>query len=260
MELFDQIIEIGGVHTHVFKKGEGHPLLWLHGANGNPKWNSFLESLSQNYTVYAPEHPGFGRSSRPVWFKDFEDMVYHYRAFLDYFEIEKAMVIGQSLGGWIAAELAVSQTHRVEKLILTAAAGLWKEGYSKVDTFVLSDQKIMEKLVFDKALAARMLDQLQSEEVQQLSMKNRLAYARLAFDKFFNPKFERILSFINIPTMVIWGEKDEIISPNYAQLYAQYIPETRLRIIPECGHLPYLEKEAEYLSMIHEFLEGWEGF
>lgn len=252
--IIDEIVNIDGIHVRVRRKGEGQPLLWLHGPNGNKEWSPMLERLSQYFDVIAPDHPGFGDSDRPTWLTDFEDLVYFYRAFLNYFEIDKTIIMGHSLGGWIAAEFAASQTHRVEKLVLTAADGLWIDGVEKIDTFPLNQEQIADLMFYNEELREKEKNLSRSEKEQDMIIRNRVGHTRLMWNRPFNPKFNQILKWIDLPTLIIWGEEDQLISPKYAQAFAELIPKSQIKMIKECGHYPHIEKKDEYMNIVINFL------
>ncbi len=258
-ELMNELVEIDGMKAHVLRKGTGKPLLWLHGEEGNPEWNPMLDALSRSFDVIAPEHPGFGSSDRPEWLTDFEDLVYYYRAFLDTFGIEKAYIAGHSLGGWLAAEFAASQTHRVEKLILAAPEGLWAEGLPKTDTFLLSQQELADHMFYDESLKERQKELFRDPEAQAAIIRNRVGHTRLAWDRYYNPKFNRILKWVQVPTMIIWGEQDRIIPAEYAKVFAELIPGSRIQLLKHCGHYPHIEKTDEFVRAVENFLKDRNG-
>src|SRR5689334_3849833 len=138
----EESIDIGGVRTHLHRGGDGGPLLMLHGAGGNPGWLKVHELLAQHHHIYSPTHPGFGRSSRPPWLDSMPDMVDFYMDFLDQFGLQQLPVIGFSMGGWLAAELAATCPDRLSKLILVDAVGLRVEGADVADIFLLGPNEL----------------------------------------------------------------------------------------------------------------------
>lgn len=255
-KLIDEFIEVDGVKTHVMRKGQGKPLVWLHGAGGIDHWLPIMEALSTQFDVIVPEHPGFGRSQRPNWMRDVEDLVYHYRSLFDQLGIEKALIVGHSFGGWVAMEFAINSPHRVEKLVLTAPAGLIDHRLERVDTFLLTQEQMAEKLFYSAELTQAALEKAKLPEEQELFIKNRAAYARFAWERPYNPKFERLLSKITVQTLIVWGEQDQIISPAFADRFAELIPNSEVKMISECGHLPHIEKKEEYERIVMDFLKN----
>jgi len=96
----DELIDVAGTRVQVLKGGSGTPLLFLHGAGGNPGWLPYHQALAQQYTVYAPSHPGYDRSSRPDWISTMTDMAHFYRQFIEALGIAPVHLMGSSMGGW----------------------------------------------------------------------------------------------------------------------------------------------------------------
>jgi len=254
MNFADHMVEIGGVQTHVYIAGEGSPLLWLHGAGGVPEITPFFQELARSFKVYIPEHPGFGRSERPEWLKDYTDYNYFYRDFLDYYSLDKVNLVGHSLGGRIAMEFAVSHPERVEKLALISSTGLKIKGEQRPDIFMMYPEERVRVLFHNQELADRMLNQDVSEEQRMIDVKNTNTHARLEWEKGFNPKFPRLLRYIKAPTRIIWGDNDRLNPIRYGQALVEHIAGARLDVIENCGHLPQVEQPDSCLSVLTGFL------
>jgi len=252
-QLKDEIVQIEGINIHVMRKGSGEPLIYLHGSNGNPAWTPFLESLSQHFDVIAPEHPGFGKSETAPWIREVDDLVYFYRSLLDHYGIEKAYFVGQSFGGWITAEFASSQTHRVKKFVLIAAAGIYKEGAERADLFAMSPEETISRLVHSPEAQQRLKELSSSPEALSLSIRNTQAFARFAWRISYNVKLPTRLRWAKAPALVLWGEFDRVISKEYADYYASLLPDAQAKIISNCGHLPYMEKPEETANAVIDF-------
>src|SRR5512147_1647657 len=114
------VIEVRGVRTRLLKGGRGRPLLVMHPEFGAGMWAPYHDALAARFHVLAPDHPGFGGSDRPPWLDGVDDLVFHYVDLLDQLGIERAAIVGCSLGGWIAAAFAIAHPERVERLVLAA--------------------------------------------------------------------------------------------------------------------------------------------
>ena len=118
----EEFVQVGNSSLHMLKGGSGEPLLLLHGAGGNRGWLSYVQALSEQYTVYLPTHPGFGLSDRPEWIQNIHDLACFYTWFQEKLDIEQIRCIGFSMGGWLAAELAALGRHSFTRLILVDSA------------------------------------------------------------------------------------------------------------------------------------------
>jgi pimeloyl-ACP methyl ester carboxylesterase len=231
-------------------------LLYLHGARGASAWLPFMQQLSQRFDVIVPEHPGFGGSDMPDWLDNVGDLAYFYLDVMEELGIEGVHLVGTSLGGWIAAELAVRSCARLKTLTLSAAAGIHVKGVSKGDIFLWSPEKFLRSMYHDPALADAAVAQPLSEAEQMADMKNRLATAKLAWQpRLYNPHLAKWLHRIDVPTLVLWGDDDKIIPPPYGPAFAERIPGARLEVIGNCGHVPQLERSTEWVAKITTFID-----
>ena len=246
-----------GCKIRVLRGGQGAPLLFLPGSGGAPVWLPFMETLAQRFDVIVPEHPGFGASDTPDWLDNVGDLAYFYLAALAALGLKNLHLVGHSLGGWIAAELAVRDCHALKSLTLSAPAGIHVKGLSKADTFMWSPEQTTRNLVHDPVLAEQMLAQPLTDEQQFTRMKNRLTTAKLAWQpRFYNPHLSKWLHRISAPTLILWGDNDKIIPPGYGPVFRDLIPGSRLETIANCGHLPQIEQADEWTAKIAGFIEG----
>jgi pimeloyl-ACP methyl ester carboxylesterase len=251
------VIEVRGVRTAVKEKGSGPPLLMLHGSGGPGPWHPYQDALAEQFRVIVPSHPGYGESERPDWLDSMEDMVYHYLDLLQTLGLGKAHVLGTSLGGWIAAELAVGHSSVVDKLILVDPAGLKVPGMSLPDLFDISEEDHTRLLYHDQKLADEAIRNTPppTSEVLLERIKGQTTFARLAWNPYlYNPKLGRRLRRIDCPTLIIWGREDAIIPYANAALWTEAMPQARLATIDECGHSPQREKPEEMLRLVLDFL------
>ena len=134
-------LAVRGCNIKLMRGGSGAPLLFLHGASGAGAWLPVMASLATKYDVIVPEHPGFGDSDTPDWLDTIHDLAYFYLDFLAQLELEQVHLVGVSLGGWIAAELAVRDTRRLASLTLVDAAGIHVPGVKQIDPFLRTDEQ-----------------------------------------------------------------------------------------------------------------------
>jgi pimeloyl-ACP methyl ester carboxylesterase len=221
-------------------------MLILHGLVGAPRSPAWMDALTTRFEVLLPEHPGFGGTS-PL--DDIHDYAYFYLDMLDRLDLRRVHLVGLSLGGWIAAELAIRNTSRLASLTLVSALGLHVPGIEPIDYFWCSDTKRTHALFHDPTLAQRLPPTSEDSELH-----NRASIARIAWNpRFHNPSLQKWLHRIHIPTLLLWGAADCLSPPAHAHAYHRHIPHARLTILPACGHMPELETPSELVREITSF-------
>lgn len=252
-----EIIDVAGCRIEVLRGGAGAALVFLHGAGGASSWAPYMAALAEKFEVIVPSHPGYGRSDTPDWLDNLSDLAYFYLDFLDQLGHDEVHLVGNSLGGWIAAEVAVRSTQRLRTLTLVAAAGLHVKGVPKGDIFLWSPETRARNTFFDQKMAEARIAMEPSEEEADIRLKNHFTTAKLAWHpRFYNPHLHKWLHRIDIPTMILWGDCDKLFPPAYGKAYQALIPNSELRIIPECGHLPHQEKPDDFLAGIEAITNG----
>src|SRR5215470_10580207 len=254
---------VRNVRVRLFTAGDGPPLLFLHGAGGIEEWLPFFDLLAARHTVMAPEHPGFGGSDNPPFIRNVGDVAMYYLDFLDDLAGssggEKIRLVGHSLGGWIAAELAARNCSHLKSLALLAPAGIRVKGFPSGDNFIWSPEEAARNLVHDQAYADRAITAAAAanEEEADRALVNRYAAARLAWEpRWFNPALERWLHRIKVPALVLWGAEDKLLPARYAEVWRAEVPCAKVEIILACGHLMHVEKAEVVANKILAFLES----
>ena len=246
--------EIGGAKIQLLKGGDGPPLLFLHGATGGGMWFPFLDGLAERFSVFAPAHPGFGRSEDPPWLDSMDDMVHYYLDFLDAL-LGKVHLVGLSLGGWIAAELATLCSHRIDRLVLVDAAGLKVDGVKVPDLFTMSLPEVIATVFAKPETAAAIYPADPTPEQMEILLRQRMTLARLAWNPYFhNPKLPRRLGRIRVPTLVVWGAKDRLFPPEIGRAFERAIGDARLVVLEDCAHVPPLDAPEAFVRTVTEFL------
>lgn len=246
---------IDGCRIRLMRGGQGAPLLFLHGAAGARVWLPFMETLSQSFDVIVPEHPGYGASDMPDWLDNVGDLAYFYLDLIAKFGLDGVNLVGASIGGWIAAELAIRNDTALASLVLSQAAGIHVKGLQPGDIFLWSREDYARNLFHDPKLAEAFLARPVSEEEQVAAMKNNLATARLAWQpRLYNPDLHKWLHRIGVPTLILWGDDDKVIPPGCGPAFRDLIPGSRLDIIKGAGHLPQVEKADEWTGKVTRFI------
>jgi len=252
-----EMLSVAGVRTHLLRGGRGAPVLVLPPEFAPSRWFPYHDALAAHFQVFAPDHPGFGQSERPEWLEGIDDVVLHYVDLLDLLGLETVSVIGTSLGGWIAAELAVAYAHRVTRLVLVGAGGVRVEGVERFDVFLHPIEETLQHLFYDQSRAPQLLPTEMGPEVIVRAYHDSTTLARLTWNPYFyNPKLERRLRRIRAPTLVLWGENDRFLPLPHGEAYARLIPGARLQIVPECGHFVPFEQTEVFVSAATDFLSA----
>src|SRR2546423_6733087 len=161
MPFTDHPPELVGCRTHYRRGGKGMPLVFLHGASGAPVVLPFMEKLAERFDVIVPDHPGYGQSDEPEWLENIHDVGYFYLDFLAALKLERAVIVGSSMGGWMAMEMAVRNTARIGSLVLVSPAGIrvrgGASGADPADIFLLSPEDTVHLLFHDQKYAEERL-------------------------------------------------------------------------------------------------------
>ncbi len=249
----------GMFQAHVSQGGSGEPLLFLHGSGGLHE-GEYLDLLAQRFTVYAPSHPGFGSSEGIDHIEDIIDFALYYHDLMDELGIESAHVVGHSMGGMLAAEIAALCPHRVRRLVLANPVGLWRDDEPVLDEFTLSPDQLAPHIWHDpqsEAVKAAFPAPEGKDAMIEMLFQRMQSYTSAG--KFLWPipdrGLKRRIHRIQSPTLILWGESDRLVPPSYAEDFRSQIKDARVAILEECGHQPMLEKRDEFVSLVAEFLQ-----
>jgi pimeloyl-ACP methyl ester carboxylesterase len=238
----------------VKRAGKGRPMVMLHGSGGAPRFLPAMQALSQKFEVIVPQAPGFGGGDPPAWLETMSDLANFYLDFLDALDLKGVHLVGLSLGGWAAADLAVRNASRLASLTLVDAPGLHVAGAAGLDPFVLSEEAAVREIYFDTKLADEAVARALAPDNEDVRLANQRMVARLTWQpRHHDPQLQRWLHRIRIPTLIIWGENDRFFPPAYGEAWRSAIAGSRLAVLPRCGHLPIQEQPDEFVRLVTEF-------
>lgn len=247
----EDYITLDGCKIFMLRGGKGSPVLYLHGARGGGQWLPFMRRLALQHEIIAPEHPGFGRSDTPDWCDNIHDVAYFYLDLLKHLGLKQVHLVGSSLGGWIATEIAVRSTERLASLTLIGSAGLHLKGVEKPDTFLWTQEEATRNLFADQSLAEKALSMPVADDELGRQMKNRFATAKLAWaPRFYDPHLHKWLHRIDVPTTILWGAEDQLIPAVYAERFRELIPGSTVQIFKNCGHVPQIEQPEAFAAAL----------
>lgn len=251
-------VELGGTRQQMLTGGEGTPLLVLHGGEGTRGWLPVLQSLARRYTVYFPSHPGYNASDRPGWLQSVPDMARYYLWLVESLGLQRIQVIGHSMGGWLAAEMAVSCHRVIDRLLLLDAAGLQPRAAPLLDFLAASPETIRELAFHDpsqvpgfQALFGTPPDAREMGVAARNLETLRLLLRQPGY--LHPPALEGLLPGLRVPTRIVWGRQDRIIPLECGVLYQRAIEGSQLFVIDDCGHRPHLERPDDFLQLALDF-------
>jgi pimeloyl-ACP methyl ester carboxylesterase len=248
------------VELHTYGSA-GDPLLYMHGAGGLMPVEPALEALGKSFKVVAPHFPGYGESTGNEHIDDVLDAALFYHELMDELGIASANVVGHSMGGMLAAEMAALCSHRVKKLVLVSAAGFWLQENPIPDFFAAQLDELAPLLFHDpNSPAAKLMTAIPEDfkalEAMYVERVKRLATA----GKFLWPIPDRGLKKrayrIKSPTLLLWGESDRLVPPVYAKEFQKHIPGAKLETIKAAGHMLMYEQQDAFVGAVSKFLKG----
>jgi pimeloyl-ACP methyl ester carboxylesterase len=248
-------IDVHGVDVAYRRKGSGEPVLFFHGAGFTRMWLPFHERLSQSVDLIAPEHPGYGGTEMPEWLEGFDDLAIHYEAFLDALGLETVHLVGYSLGGGIAAEVAVFYPKRLRSLTLVTPAGLRILGKPVRNLVAMEPEELWGTIFNDPANLPQVLPDYEDlDEIVHLYGEG-TTLARLAWNPQYDLKLERRLpQRVDCPALVVRAEHDRLIPDEMAERYAELLPNARIETIPGTGHAAPVEQPDRTADAIARFV------
>jgi pimeloyl-ACP methyl ester carboxylesterase len=246
----------GPVSVTVTERGAGRPVLLLHGGGGPQTVTGFADLLasSRDARVIVPTHPGFAGTVRPDALASIGGLAALYGALLDELDLTDVTVVGNSVGGWIAAEMAVAKSPRIGRVILVDAVGIEVPGHPVADFFSLTLDQVSQLSYHDPEKFGIKLDALPPAVLAAMP-GNRASLAVYAGTTFGGDLAGR-LGGITIPALVLWGDADRIADPDYGRAYAAAIPGARFELLKATGHLPQIETPDQLLEAIWAFTDA----
>ncbi len=245
---------IGPVQVTIDEFGAGRPFLLLHGGGGPNTVAGFAELLATTHHVrdIAPTHPGFGGTTRPDALHTTGQLAALYVALLDQLDLTDVTLIGNSVGGWITAEMVLLNSPRVSGAVLVGAVGIDVPGHPVADFFSLTLDQVVQLSYHDPEKFRIDLSAL-PPAAQAIAAGNRAALAAYAGTSMTDPGLAERLAAVRVPVLVLSGDSDQIVDPDYGRAFAAAIPAARFQLLADTGHMPQIETPDQLLVVICDF-------
>ena len=252
-------VTVAGTSVQMFSAGSGPPLLFLHGAGGNRGWQDFHEELAKTHTVYAPSQPGFNGTARPNWLSTIIDMAHFNQQLAQQLGLERYLLMGHSMGGWIAAEIAAMASGNLTGLVLIDAVGIRPKNAEITEVFMVSAETRAGYRFHDPSQVPDLEEYTREPTPEEtlVDFSNREMASRLLWKPYMhNPSLPYYLAAVKAPTLVLWGRQDAIVPLECGELFQQAIGGAQLQVIDQCGHSPQYERPQEFQRHVGAFLGG----
>ncbi|MBO3676502.1 alpha/beta fold hydrolase [Streptomyces sp. NEAU-YJ-81] len=237
---------------------QGHPFLLLHGGGGPQTVAPFAGLLAEQRSarVFSPVHPGFDGTARPDWLTDVKTLAQVYAQLLDALDLRDVAVVGNSIGGWIAAELAALGSDRISSVTLVNAVGIHVPGHPIADTFGLTPVEL-SRLSFHDPSKFRFDPSALSEAQRAVMAANRATLQVYSGPHAMaDPTLAERLTKVAHPTLVAWGASDQVVDADYGRAYAQAVPDAEFRLLSGTGHMPQSETPDQLLPVVWDFADA----
>jgi len=248
-------MKLQGIDLDVARMGSGSPLLMLHGGCGPVADMPFANRLAEKFEIIAPVHPGFAGTRIPDHFDCIDDLVYLYLNLLDELDLRETLLVGFSMGGWVAAEMATMTTERLSRLALVNSVGVKVGGRDDrdiADVFAVSGERLAEIMFHDPSMMPSFADM--PEEQLEIVAANRMALGVYTWDPYMhNPKLPGRLHRITIPVHFMWGASDGLVPVEYGRGFCAMIPGATMTVIEEAGHAPHMEQPDRFVDALLAF-------
>ncbi len=250
-----------GIKSRLLEAGRGSPLVYLHGAGGLFEDEPLLERLAERHRVYAPEWPGYGEEAGEDLIEDMLDFALHGWDVVETLALDAPpLLVGHSMGGMIAAEMACLAPQSLSRLVLIGSAGLWVDEQPIPDLFATLPFELAPLLFHDPEQGVKLLtgglDFSNMEALQAFMVKNarRLGTAGKILFPVPNRRLSKRLYRQTAPTLIVWGREDRFIPPLYAERFAELLPRAEIAWIEKAGHMAPYEQPEAVAQAIEEFL------
>ncbi|MFN0145794.1 MAG: alpha/beta fold hydrolase [Dehalococcoidia bacterium] len=247
----EERVQVAGKATRVLRGGSGDTIVTLHHSTGSVGWLPLHERLAENFSVVAPDMPGYGQSERPEWARDPRDLAILVNHTLEKLKLDRVTLVGFGFGGFVAAELATMDASRLKKLVLVGAAGILPKDGEIMDGMLMDLNEYMAAGFRDDAAFHAVFGEEPDASVKELWDFSREMTARVCWKPYmYNRHLPHLLQDVATPTLLIWGSEDKVIPPVCGEQYRDALPNAKLEVIPGAGHYVEFEDPARIAGLI----------
>ena len=246
---------VAGIELSALEGGDGPPVAVLHHSFGNPSWLPFHAQLAQACEVTAPDLPGFGASTCPLWARDVRDLAMLVGWWLRGRGRGPVALVGCGFGGWVAAELAVMWPEGLSHLVLVGAAGILPERGRILDQVLISHSEYVRAAFDDAAAYEAVYGAELTDDLLLQWDRNREMTARVAWKPhMYNRRLVPLLPQVDVPSLLVWGEGDRVVPLECGERYATLLPRASLEVVAGCGHAVDMERPVELAQLVQAHL------
>jgi pimeloyl-ACP methyl ester carboxylesterase len=248
----ERTLDVNGVRTVVLEAGEGEPLIFLHGAGTTTGFDRLLP-LAERFRLLVPYHPGFGRSDDDPSVGRIEDLARHYLDVLDRLGIRELSLVGHSMGGYLAATLAIDGSERVRRLVLAAPIGLRVPDHPTTDIFTIPSEELPAHLTADLSVFDGKVPDPPTPEFLAHTFRETTSAARILWERPYDTRLARWLHRLTMPTLLLWGDADRIVPVEQLDVWADHVRGAERRVLPGVGHLLF-DESPDAVTAVADFV------
>jgi len=252
----EEFIDLGGLKLRIGRGGAGRPVLVLHHDIGTLDKLPFYEALSARFDVIVPNHPGFGeKSERPQWLRHPRDIAALYQWLLQELKVERPSLVGLGFGGWIAAEMATQAPRDYHRIVLVGAMGVKPPEGDIFDQAIVSYIDYARAGFHEQGAFDGVYGEVTTEQLVDWDLCREMSF-RIAWKPYmYTPSLPKLLGGVKAPTLVAWGEHDQIVPRSAGELYAKSLGNARFEIVSGAGHCVDMEKPDELARLVTNFVD-----
>ena len=257
----DDTVTVAGLALRLLRKGQGPPLVVLHGSLGNLGWLPLYERLARSYTVHVPDLPGYGRSERPEWARSARDLAILVHLLLDEVAVDGAVMVGMGFGGFVAAEMATMHQSRFTRMVLVGGTGIRPGEGQIADQMLLGFAEyglsgFREPASFQQLFGG---DSLPPDVYELWDLGTEMT-ARVCWKPWmYSQQLPHLITQVRVPTLLVWGEHDRLVPIDVAHQYAALMPDARLEVVGDAGHFVDLEQPEALADLIVRHARARQG-